>query len=202
MGNIQNLVCQDNNFFDNNYEFDWISNQTWFIDTQCISKKNNYTIEKGLFKILSKSKCIYFLSKCIQNNQIDNLLFHLKINYQLINEQVDFIFYLSQKKVNSIFEKPSQYIISKIIIKNNQLFYVNDKDHLIKIKKHDENHKNKLNYKITFDFKYIEYLIVNEIYDNHQESKNMFEMNKDLFYLNIYIQSSVQKKDNYVHFRI
>ena len=56
--------------------------------------------------------------------------------------------------------------------------------------------------KITFDFKYIEYLIVNEIYDDHQESKNMFEINKDIFYLNIYIQSSVQKKDNYVHFRI
>src|SRR6056300_1451516 len=112
MGNIQNLVCQENSCFDNNYEFEWISEQSWFIDTQSHSNKNNYIIEKGLVKLLSKEKCIYFLSKYIQifyvnqKNQLIEikqheekqknkfsyqLLFNFQyLDYLIINETYDF----------------------------------------------------------------------------------------------------------------
>ena len=202
MGNIQNLVCQENSCFDNNYEFDWISEQSWFIDTQSHSNKNNYIIEKGLVKLLSKEKCIYFLSKYIQNQHFDNLLFHLKLDFQLIDEHIEFIFYLSQQKISTPFNKPNKYIISKLIIQNNHIFYVNQKNQLIEIKQHEEKQKNKFSYQLLFNFQYLDYLIINEIYDFHKESKNMLEINKDHFYLNIYINSFIQKKDNYVHFRI
>ncbi len=202
MGNIQDLICQENSCFDNNYEFDWFSNKSWFIDSHSILKKNNYIIEKGLFKILTNEKCIFFLSKYIENQHFDNLLFHLKIDYQLKKEKIEFIFYLSQKKIHSIFEKPDSNIIYKLVIQDNQLLNIDSKNQLLQINENNEKIKNKLSYQLLFNFQYLDYLIINEIVNFHQEKKHMFEINKDKFYLNIYINSNFKNKDNYVYFRI
>ena len=199
MGNIQDFVCSDNNIFENNYEFDWISDKTWFINSKSILKKNNYIIEKGLFKILSNENCVYFLSKCIENKNIDNLLFQLKIKFQLINETVKFIFYLSDQKVKLIFEEPKKNIISKLIIENNKIFYLNQKNEKIEM---DQKKKDTLNYQFTFNFQYFDYLIIDEVYNNYHKNKKMFEINKNKLYLNIFIESHIQKKENYVQFRI
>lgn len=199
MGNIQDFVCIDKNIFENNYEFDWISDKSWFINSKSSLEKNNYIIDKGLFKILSNEKCFYFLSKYIENKNIDNLLFHLKIQFQLMNEIVKFIFYISDQKVRSIFEEPKKNIISKLIIENNKIFYLNQKNEKIEIK---QKKKDTLNYQFTFNFQYFDYLIIDEIYDYYHKNKKMFEFDKDKLYLNIFIESHIQKKENYVQFRI
>ena len=205
MGNIQDIICQENSCFDNNYEFDWISDKSWFIDYYIYNLriKNPYIIEKGIFKITNQYSCQYYLNKPLQNNyKMDNLSMKIKFMYNLKQSNVNFILFLSNEKIEKIFQEVNKdickvntitkypFMISKINFNNNKVT-LRDK----------EMSSQTFDYNIVFNFEYLDHIIVHEQFLDHQK-KHIFDISKDNLHLNIFIESDIKDNNSFFNFKI